>query len=459
VKKQSIVILVVFCIAAWSLPAMAQRYFDSKEADQFFPDFQADRDMIATGVERTPTRFTVQYGGWLMPVFLTDYRGEAKQLNTSITTLNVWLKTYLWQNAFIYIRIKDTLTGIMHQEGYPGLDEVDNLFDLDVGYVSAAFLDGMIRLNFGRRFFMVGSGLVFNGRGDGVQFDVVSRWVRFSVFGLYTGLIHKDNNLYELSSRDYSDGAKRIFTGGEVAFPFENQQLYLLALGQFDLSEETAGDRHKYHSQYVGGGIKGLIADAVSYSAEYVYQMGTTFDTNNTKQKISAMAAGFSLDWYISAVTNPVLMVQYNYASGDRHRSSYLSSQIGSSGGYDTGFIGFGTFVAGYALRPQPGNLHVFRAGFALSPFSWARQFYVKRMTLIAKYAYYMKDKKDGAIGSGEATLNEFSVGHGVDVSLRWKILSDLSFFVNYAVFLPGDAFLSSENDRHFVMEGISLSF
>jgi len=462
VKKTAIVIILFIMAAVFTRGASAQGYYSAKDADQFFPDFKSDEDMSVTTAVRTPTRSAVQFGGWIMPTFLTDYRSGSKQLNSAVTNINLWLKANLWQNAYIYLRGRDTLTGVMMQDGYNSVDEIDNLIDLDLGYISSSFLDGMLRLQFGRKYFTAGAGLVLNGRGDGIQFDISSRWVKFSVYGMYSGLIQKENNLYQISSKDYSDGSKRIFTGGELAFPFENQEAYILAVGQFDMSEETAGARNKYNSQYCGVGLRGIIADAVSYYGEFVYETGTTFDIDNKKHDIRAMAASFSMDYYINVTTFPTFVVQYNYASGDVSREYYSTSWAswtGTGGGNDTGFIGFGTFSAGYGLRPLPGNLHAVRAGFSISPFSWAKQFYLKRITLLAKYSCYLKDKTEGAISQGEATLDELLVGHGVDVSLRWKILGDLSLFVNYGVFLPGDAYASSENDRHFVMEGISLSF
>ncbi len=458
-KKTAIVIILFIMAAVFTGGASAQGYYSAKDADQFFPDFKSDEDMSVATALRTPTRSAVQFGGWIMPTFLTDYRGGSNQLNSSITNINVWLKANLWENAYIYLRGRDTLTGIMKQKGYGGLDEIDNLIDLDLGYISSSFLDGMLRLQFGRKYFTAGAGLVLNGRGDGIQFDINTRWFRFGVYGMYTGLIQKENNLYQISSKDYSDGSKRIFTGGELAFPFENQEAYILAVGQFDMSEETAGARNKYNSQYCGGGLRGIISDAVTYYGEFIYETGTTFDSDNKKHDIRAMAASFSMDYYINVATFPTFVVQYNYASGDTSRENYSNSLTGAGGGNDTGFIGFGTFSAGFALRPLPGNLHAVRAGFSISPFSWAKQFYLKRITLLAKYSCYLKDKTEGIIGQGEAALDELLVGHGVDVSLRWKILGDLSLFVNYGVFLPGDAYASSENDRHFVMEGISLSF
>ena len=230
-------------------------------------------------------------------------------------------------------------------------------------------------------------------------------------------------------------------------------------MAQFDMSDETAGERHKYNSQYFGGGINGFITDAVSYYGEYIYEIGTTFTSDNKKTSIRAMAALFGLDYYINVMLRPVFMVQYAYGSGDADRDNYGNSNSLSQGGFDTGFISFGTFLGGYALRPLPGNIHIFRGGFSLSPFSWSSSNIINRMTLIAKYSYYMKDKKTGVINLGETSIDEFFIGHGVDVSLRWKILSDLSFFMNYAIFIPGDAFAASTANRHFIMEGITLSF
>ena len=101
-------------------------------------------------------------------------------------------------------------------------------------------------------------------------------------------------------------------------------------------------------------------------------------------------------------------------------------------------------------------------------------------MTLIARYLYYMKHRAEAAINNGlDATKFEREVGHGLDASLRWQIFSDFSFFTNYGLFIPGDAFgysikwqytlspasitpspsFSSRAYRHFVMAGFNISF
>ena len=172
--------------------------------------------MIGTSLVKNPTKSTIQYGGWLIPAFITDYRTADNQLSSCITTANIFLKAYLWDNAFIYVRIKDTITGILKDEGY-GADKFDNLFDLDLGFIDASFLNNVLQLQFGRKYFVLGTGLVFNGRGDGAEFNFFSKWINLKVFGAYTGLIARENNLYLLSTKDYSNGAKRIFTGGSFS--------------------------------------------------------------------------------------------------------------------------------------------------------------------------------------------------------------------------------------------------
>ena len=152
---------------------------------------------------------------------------------------------------------------------------------------------------------------------------------------------------------------------------------------------------------------------------------------------------------------SPALILQYAYGSGDKHRTDYTSpTRPGTAEGDDTGFMYFGTFSGGFALKPVLANIHILRGGFSFSPFD--------KMSLGAKYAYYMKDKKDSPIGSNEGTTAESFIGQGVDVSFRWQIFYDLSVYVNYGLFLPGDAFETSEGEkegnRNFIMAGMNLS-
>jgi len=69
-----------------------------------------------------------------------------------------------------------------------------------------------------------------------------------------------------------------------------------------------------------------------------------------------------------------------------------------------------------------------------------------------------MKDEKESPIKTGEAELAETEIGQGVDVSFRWQLFYDLSFYVNYGLFMPGAAY-EDDSARNFVMTGLNLSF
>ena len=86
-------------------------------------------------------------------------------------------------------------------------------------------------------------------------------------------------------------------------------------------------------------------------------------------------------------------------------------------------------------------------------------------MSFTAKYSFYMKDKLESSLNQGggllgsAAPLQERIVGHAVDISYRWKIISDLSIYLNYGMFVPGDAYFENEPLRHFTMAGLVMSF
>lgn len=438
------------------------KYVPESIADEFFPDFQRDEDLESVEQESTFKSKGFQIGGWITPVFIDQKQGS-NTLNASVNTLRLFLKAYLWKDSYFYLRGKDVFTRYPKHEGeYESLEQPDNLYDLDLAYVSMMSPNRVLKVSLGRKFFMVGTGLVLNGRGDGGELDLYSKYISLQLLGLYTGLLKKENNPYGLSSKEIDDIliAKRIFTGGTLNLHLNNQTLYFLGIAQIDKGEKDSTAPTLYQSQYYGGGIKGVILEGLSYHGEFIHERGKSYLAGTTQKKnIKAYAGTFNLYYFFKTRVNPALILQYAYGSGDGDRSDHKSPDTNSSG-EDNGFITFGTYVGGFALRPALSNIHVARGGFSFSPFGWSQSFFIRRMSLIAKYSLYRKDKSEAPIGSGEATENNANVGQGVDVSLRWRIFHDLSFYVNYAIFMPGDAYASSERDRrNFVMAGLNLSF
>ncbi len=454
------ILLSIVLLFMVSLDVLAKKS-DADTADEFFPYQQDDRDMKTATPESSYKSKGIQIGGWVTPVFIDQEQGS-DVLGASVNTLRLFLKAYLWKDSYFYVRGKDVFSRYPKHEGaYANLEQPDNLYDLDLAYFSLMSPNRVLKVSLGRKFFMVGTGLVLNGRGDGGELNFYSKSVSLQLLGLYTGLLKKDNNPYGLSSRDLDDGSKRIFTGGTLNLHYSNQTLYFLGMAQIDKGEEDSAAPSRYQSQYYGGGLKGVILEGLTYQGEFIYERGKSYLYGTTEEgDIKAFAGIFNLYYFFNALVNPALILQYAYGSGDSDRSDHKSPDANLSG-EDNGFISFGTYVGGFALRPALSNIHVIRGGFSLAPFGWSQITMIRRMSLIAKYSLYRKDKADAFIGYDEAKENNADVGQGVDVSLRWRMFYDLSIFVNYAVFMPGDAYGSDDNSdtKNFVMAGLNLSF
>ncbi|MGB4269351.1 MAG: alginate export family protein [Spirochaetota bacterium] len=450
--KKIILIILAIVTVNWCTLLYAQEEYIP------LPDVAVDPELAFAAKPLQP--FTLRYGGWITPVVL-DLRTSDTDLMTSVTTARVWLTSTLWANATLYVRVKDSFLAVIREQDV-NIDNTSNVFDLDIASVTIPVMKNKVRIVLGRKYYVTGAGLVLNGRGDGGEFQIYSKYGDLKAFGMYSGLLNKDDNPYGLSSRDIADGAKRIFLAAQYSKDFLfNNTFYLYGLMEIDKQDEDANNKSAYDAQYMGAGIKGVVSDKLTYYAEYVYQMGTSYATImpgvQEESDIKAMAVLAGLRYFWKTAYRPLINLQYAYGTGDEDATSY-SNATGNKLNDDTRFMYFGTFLGGFALRPQLGNLHVIRPGVGISPFYNGGE-RIKAMNLVIYYSYYMKDKKESPIGGGEAGLDKSFVGQAVDVILRWPVYYDFSFFANYGVFLPGDAYPKDTSQRHFIMAGVNIVF
>jgi hypothetical protein len=494
--KRTLIITLLFFVVGFAAAGLAAE--QNAGDDQYYPELQNDEDMRVIQTDKNMVSSGITYGAWITPVIIYQ---EVPQntLASSVTTYRLWFKTYLWDNSYLYARGKDTYTAIISHRGSTKAKD-KNVLDLDLGYIAMATKRKDVDFTVGRKYYIIGSGLVFDGRGDGAEFNYHSKYISIKAMGSWTGWLVKDDNPYGLSDRDISTGAKRIFGGGSLSTSWFNQTLYAFGLAQFDYGKEHYdkdrqtvsalsgfndgffyySQKSHYNSQYYGAGLKGVIASGLGYSGEFIMERGKSYLSGNMVpglygynilKDILAYAGVFKLDYYIDTILKPVLTAQYAFGSGDVNRKDYRNPN-GNAWGKDRGFLYFGTFVGGYALKPFLANLHMISGSLSFSPFSWSKIYSLKNMTFTAKYIYYLKYKIWAPINNGlDATRPDRHIGQGVDVSLRWLIFSDFSFFVNYGLFIPGKAFgyyydyylksvtYSSKSYRHFMMGGFNISF
>ena len=445
-----------FKIVKLFIPLMGLLIVNSAFAnvDSYFPEFAHDKDMLMPSYPENFSSKGIQFGGWTSPLFLSDSDSDSTSFSN---TLRLWGRVYLWDNSSLYVRGKHTYTRTDQDSVV-----TSNIIDLDIAMLDAKFLNDSIRFSLGRKYFLIGSGFLLNGRGDGAQLEWFNSILNVDVFGTYTGLLLKDDNPYNLTNKDYADGAERLFAGGRVGQTFFNQNLYFIGMIQKDLSKETSESKH-YNSNYYGVGLRGFLPGGFDYMGEFFYENGSTYNyADGVKADINAMAAIATLNWNVDLAVAPILTLQYAYGSGGDDERGDSTTPNGNASDIDKEFFTFGTFLGGYGLRPVIGNLHVFRVGLGLSPFRGTDLFFLRDINIIAKYSYYMKDNANSPVGSyysGVEKSGEKVIGQGIDASIRWRVFSDLSFFANYGLFMPGAAYEDDSKNNTFFMAGMSLSF
>lgn len=439
------------------------------DADQYFSDYKKDKDMEIAESGKTMLNSGPQYGAWITPSFLYSNM-PSQTLSSFILATRIWGKSYLWPYSYIYIRAKDKLRTIIYQNNY-NYSPVSNQVDLEDAFIAISTPKQRFQAQVGRKLYQLGTGLILNGQADGIDLKLNLPYTRVQAFTSFTGFLQSDEELiYNLAGDGSTKISSRLFSGGSVTVDLLNQNFYVMTLHQIDFNKYKYYRRAKYDSSYYGAGLKGSIQN-LSYYAEGIHQRGKSYTTQAYHgSSINAWAFNSGLNYYFDYKFKPAVSLNYSFGTGDGNRYDARKS-TGNNWGRDHGFLYFGSYNGGYGLRPYLSNIHVIRAGFLLSPFEYLKIKLFQKFTIIGKYTYYLKYKNTAPINQGsDANRRNRNIGQGIDIGLRWQILSDVGFFFNYAVFLPGKAYgiyysrqyltiiSSSRSPRHFVMGGFNFS-
>jgi hypothetical protein len=311
-------------------------------------------------------------------------------------------------------------------------------------------------LKIGKEFLSMGSGLLFNDVAYAVQgtYD----WERFALRGWIARTRFSQDDIDQ--SRPNRSESDRAFLGIEADYLITgSHRLYGMVLVERDFNRENVANQEwDYNATYVGLGGRGTIVAGLGYSGEAVYEFGRTASTGSTQlDSISAFAFLLTTDYNFQGEMEPVLRLQYMYGSGDSDRGSVSDMAAGNAAGTkDTSFLSFGFVQTGFSLFPRVSNIHILRIGGALRPLASTELFH--KMEVGVYGYYYRKAKSTELISDSRAFLNSTDIGQEVDLFLRWRILSDLGFSINYGIFFPGKAYLEDE-PRNFVSAGLTYTF
>ncbi|MCK5114348.1 MAG: alginate export family protein [Phycisphaerae bacterium] len=319
-----------------------------------------------------------------------------------------------------------------------------------------------LRLKVGRDYTTIGTALVLALPLDQIKFTVdADDWEFIALLGK---TIKGSDNID--ASELITHQQDRCFYAFQVSYNgFQNHRPFVYFMGNNDHSKPYTHDAtqsYDYSSKYLGIGSEGtLLVKNLSYKAEVVGEWGKTYSAGSTttQDKICAIAADVQLEYLFDARTNPRIMFEYLFGSGDSDRTQSSSSTVGgnTAGTTDYAFNAFGYRDTGISLAPRISNIHIFTLGFRFFPLEHIEMF--REFELGSKVFYYQKANSGGAISDPLATRSG-PIGFEWDIYFNWRITSDLAWSTRYGVFFPGGAYSGSDDEcRHFLYSGLVFSF
>jgi len=448
-------VLVFACLAALSSPLLdqdQQKLLEDERRREMNARPKPDEDM------KQPWLWDA--GGWMHLEF--DQLDDQPLRDTRTyryADLRLWGEIRYDRIYSLYCRVRTAYTDFNSGDQFSGTEDNSFQAGIDEMYVDADWTDSSGRgfsARAGRAFVSMGSGLLYNDLAYMLQGTYSQdRWAVRAWLG--HSIVHEADIDQSI---EHANKSYRGYIGveGEVLIT-GNHRAYGMLLVERDFNrDQFSSVDWTYNANYVGLGARGTVWAGLGYSAELVYEFGESAAASSTQmESISAYAALLTLDYQIPGVMEPTLLLQYMYGSGDSDRQSTTDALAGNQAGTDDhGFLSFGFVQTGYSLFPRVSNIHILRVGGTIRPLEsidWLHKLQV------GVFGYlYRKAQSESPISDSRAFLDSPDIGKEVDLTLRWRIYSDLGFSLNYGCFFPGDAYQETKA-RNFLSLGMTYSF
>lgn len=420
----------------------------------------------------TADRFSLDVGGWWDAYIMMFDDGVNSSRTQRQTNLRVYGALSLDRGIHTgYVRMKMGWTDWNRGDSYtPNEDDFEgpNLergwYELDLR--KAAQYYGNRELPFDLKF-RIGRDFVQTGTGYGVALPLdhvalIGEWAKFETTFIAGKTPDSTENIDR--SRPVADSSNRNFFILQERYKgFEKHEPFFYWAYQSDHTSEDPLDllqNYQYDSQYFGFGSTGEIVKNLRYSTEWIIERGTSYGDRRFlhTDEIKAWAFDQMLEYFIEHSTQPKLVFEYMFASGDPDRLGSPTNAVGGNrrDHVDNSFVGFGYRDTGLALAPRLSNIHVWRAGGSFRPFPDIKE--VKNLELGTDWFLFAKNRSRAAISDPLADQQSGYVGWEMDYYANYRITSDVSWTIRFGSFFPGDAF-SDQTTRTFALTGVTWSF
>jgi len=344
-------------------------------------------------------------------------------------------------------------------------------------------IDHNITLQVGRQYVPWASELVFSdqlyaARGtfevDPIEFE----WLAGTT--PHTGVIDFDSS----RPRFDRDTKRHVFAGKLAYTGVDNHRPYVYVMHQEDNNDDTATillplggglvraipTQFEYNSTYFAAGSTGLIVPRLTYTAEFIYQIGESMSTSlepggtipvvagQDLEDIEAFAGKVELAYLFRDVNRSRIEGEILFASGDDDRDLDTSDTFGGNAPNtdDQAFNAFGFAKTGLSFAAPISNILLVRAGASTFPFAGTQGIFKE---LQVGFDVLVFNKFDADAPLNEPTTDDRYLGFETDFFAAWRITSDVTINLRYGVFFPGAAIVADHDPRHFVYTGVSYSF
>jgi len=260
------------------------------------------------------------------------------------------------------------------------------------------------------------------------------------------------------------DRSERIFHIIEQKYVgWDNHEPFWYIAWQDDRTTESPNapfQNYEYDSRYIGFGSTGELVENLRYSTEWVFERGDSYGDRRFlhTNEIDAWAFDHRFDYIFRTPYQPVVSLEYMFASGDPNR---LGSPTNAEGGNtfdftDNSFVGFGFRDTGIAFSPRLSNIHIWRMGGSFRPFPNKEA--LRNMEVGTDWYLYWKNRSSAAVSDPLANQQSGYLGWEMDYYTNWRITNDLAWTARFGMFFPGSAF-EDQTTRTFLLTGLTWSF
>jgi len=384
--------------------------------------------------------FSIRFGR--IPVMvgnnlLLDMKGEGLDLNLSVKQFS--MRVYGVTNSFDYLRFFDFI-GDVNPVIFTAWDKkrIPPLTNFNIPGNNNGFISDIDSSDF--NFYFTRS------TGDYTDAEM-KRLNDIRLLGVVSGRVFSGvtfavNEVYNQNfSLDFIANIDLIPEEFIVTYPSQINQI-----------KNTFGGR--YNSFYISLNANGKIIKGLYYDVQGVYQTGTnaTYYDNGVSIKtydalINSFALYHSVSYLFDHITRPSVSFSFYYAHGDSD-VEYVNNTVVNKSGDDNSFKSPAWPTLGYVIQPVFTNLFVFSLSHTIKPFrplniDFLNEFGIQLTGLlffrpVIEGESFLPEKANFIKGQPGFTSSEkYFLGGEIDISLIWRLFSDLLIRVNTGFFIP----------------------